>query len=117
MSIAPAADPPVAPSAWSLREPVTALTSERLAVLVQRAATRAREVLFTATPSEELDAIGSWQRLMDLAWAGQVRAVREAYNALEGRAPRAGRSSPTRLPWPSACPCGRGSRCWARPWA
>lgn len=84
MSIAPAADPPVAPSAWSLREPVTALTSERLAVLVQRAATRAGEVLFTATPSEELDAIGSWQRLMDLAWAGQVRAVREAYDAVDG---------------------------------
>ena len=84
MPIAPAAEPPVAPSAWSLREPVTALTSERLAVLVQRAATRAGEVLFTATPSEQLDAIGSWQRLMDLAWAGLVRAVREAYDAVDG---------------------------------
>lgn len=84
MPITPAAEPPVAPSAWSSREPVTALTSERLAVLVQRAATRAGEVLFTATPSAELDAIGSWQRLMDLAWAGQVRAVREAYDAVHG---------------------------------
>lgn len=49
-----------------------------------RAAKRAGDVLFTATPTEELDAIGSWQRLMDLAWAGQVRAVRDTHDAAAG---------------------------------
>lgn len=37
-------------------------------------------MLFTATPREELDEIGRFQRLADQAWAGQVRAIVAAYN-------------------------------------
>lgn len=53
-----------------------ALTAERLAALVERALDRTEEMLFTATPREELDAIGGWQRLKALAFAGQMREIR-----------------------------------------
>src|SRR4051812_31272423 len=65
---------------WSARPVPTALSPERLAALVDRSVTRADGMLFTATPTEELDAIGCWQRLMDLAFAGQMREIVAAYN-------------------------------------
>ena len=37
-------------------------------------------MLFTATPTEELDSIGRWQRLKDLAFAGLMRDIVAAYN-------------------------------------
>jgi hypothetical protein len=65
---------------WSSRPVPTALSPERLASLVDRSIARTDGMLFTATPTEELDAIGTWQRLKDLAFAGQMRAVVAAYN-------------------------------------
>ncbi len=72
--------PAAAPADWSSRPAVSALSVERLAALVDRSWERAERVLFTATPTEELDEIGRWQRLKDLAFAGQVRAIVAAWN-------------------------------------
>lgn len=69
-----------AATAWASREVPSALSAERLGALVDRALDRCDGLLFTATPREELDEIGRWQRLCDLAWAGQVRAVVVAWN-------------------------------------
>ena len=65
---------------WSSRPVVSALSADRLAALVDRSIARAEELLFTATPTQELEEIGRWQRLRDLAFAGQVRAVVAAWN-------------------------------------
>jgi hypothetical protein len=65
---------------WSSRPVPTALSPERLAALVDRSITRTEGLLFTATPTEELDEIGRWQQLKDQAFAGQVRAIVAAYN-------------------------------------
>jgi hypothetical protein len=74
-----------ASTAWASREVPAALSAERLAALVDRALDRCDGLLFTATPREELDEIGRWQRLADLAWAGQVRAVVAAWNRVSAQ--------------------------------
>lgn len=56
------------------------MSPERLAALVDRSISRTEGLLFTATPTEELDEIGRWQQLKDQAFAGQVRAIVAAYN-------------------------------------
>jgi hypothetical protein len=48
--------------------------------LVERSISRTEGLLFTATPTEELDEIGRWQQLKDQAFAGQMRAVVAAFN-------------------------------------
>src|SRR6478672_3900677 len=68
---------------WSTRPVPTALSPEKLASLVDRSISRTDGMLFTATPTEELDAIGQWQRCKDLAFAGQMRAIVAAYNRAE----------------------------------
>ncbi len=80
-------DDPAAPDerAWSDRALDTALSPERLAALIARTEDRFEGLLFTATPAEELDDIGRWQRLADLAWVGQVRAVVASYNRATAR--------------------------------
>jgi hypothetical protein len=56
------------------------LSAEQLAAFVDRALSRTDGLLFTATPTEELDAIGWWQQLKDQAFAGQMREIVAAYN-------------------------------------
>ena len=56
------------------------MSAERLAAYVDQAVSRTEGLLFTATPTEELDEIGRWQQLKDQAFAGQVRAIVAAYN-------------------------------------
>ena len=56
------------------------MSAERLAGLVDSAQTRVDGMLFTATPTEELDEIGRWQRYRDLAFAGQCRAIVASFN-------------------------------------
>ena len=51
-----------------------------MAALVDRSLSRTEGLLFTATPTEELDAIGRWQQLKDQAFAGQMREIVAAYN-------------------------------------
>src|SRR3954453_12866971 len=65
---------------WSSRPVPTALSPERLGALVEQSVSRTEGMLFTATPTEELDAIGQWQRLGDLAFVGKMRAIVFAYN-------------------------------------
>src|SRR3954451_14410100 len=65
---------------WSSRPVPSAMSPERLAALVDRSIARTDTMLFTAPPTEELDAIGNWQRLKDLAFAGQMREIVAAYN-------------------------------------
>ena len=65
---------------WSSRPDVPALGPEDLAALVDRTLDDSLGMLFTATPREELDEIGRFQRLQDQAWAGQLRAIVAAYN-------------------------------------
>ena len=72
---------PDAGQAWTARAVPVALSAESLAELVDKAQSRADGLLFTATPRDELDEIGRWQRLEDLAWAGKARAVVAAANA------------------------------------
>jgi hypothetical protein len=72
--------PPVAAAGWGSRAVPVTMTAERLAALVQRSLDRTEGMLFTATPREELDAIGGWQRLKDLAFAGQMREIVASYN-------------------------------------
>jgi hypothetical protein len=61
------------------------LSPEKLAALVDRSIARTEGLLFTATPTEELDAIGRWQQLKDRAFAGQMREIVAAYNRASGR--------------------------------
>jgi hypothetical protein len=63
------------PADWSSRPVVTALSPERLAGLIESAQTRTDGLLFTASPAEELDDVGRWHRLKDLAFAGECRAI------------------------------------------
>ena len=56
------------------------LSVQELAAWVETARSRAESRLFTATPCEDLAGISSWQRLSDLAFAGQCRAIVAAYN-------------------------------------
>ena len=65
---------------WSARPTPTAMSPEHLAALVDRSVSCTDGMLFTATPTEELDAIGRWQRLKDQAFAGQMREIVAAYN-------------------------------------
>ena len=65
---------------WSSRPAPTAMSAEQLAAFVDRAVLRTEGLLFTATPTEELDAIGRWQQLKDQAFAGQMREIVAAYN-------------------------------------
>jgi hypothetical protein len=58
----------------------TALSPEQLASWVDRSTSRTEGMLFTATPADELDAIGRWQQLKDQAFAGQMREIVAAYN-------------------------------------
>jgi hypothetical protein len=71
---------PSAPVDWSSRPVPVAMSPERLAAFVDRSVVRTDGLLFTATPTEELDEIGRWQQLKDQAFAGQIRAIVAAYN-------------------------------------
>src|SRR4051794_23103402 len=68
---------------WSSRPVPTALSPERLSAWVDRSLARAEGMLFTATPTAELDAIGQWQQLKDQAFAGLMREIVAAYNRAE----------------------------------
>src|SRR3954467_4559666 len=65
---------------WASRPVPTAMSPEKLAAWVDRSLSRTDGMLFTATPVEELDAIGRWQQLKDQAFAGQMREIVAAYN-------------------------------------
>jgi hypothetical protein len=65
---------------WASRPVPSAMSPEKLAALVDRSVSRTEGLLFTATPTEELDAIGRWQQLKDQAFAGQMREIVAAYN-------------------------------------
>lgn len=65
---------------WPSRLVPTAMSPERLAAFVDRSIARTDGMLFTASPTEELDAIGRWQQLKDQAFAGQMREIVTAYN-------------------------------------
>ncbi|MDX6198738.1 MAG: hypothetical protein QOJ79_1889 [Actinomycetota bacterium] len=56
------------------------LSPEKLAAFVDGAVSRSEGMLFTATPTEELDAIGRWQRAKDRAFAGMMREIVAGYN-------------------------------------
>ena len=56
------------------------MSAEKLAALVDQAVSRTEGMLFTATPTEQLDAIGRWQQIKDHAFAGQMREIVAAYN-------------------------------------
>ncbi len=71
-------------TAWSSRPAPTALSPQDLAALVDRSVARTEGLLFTATPAEELEAIGRWQQLKDQAFAGQMREIVAAYNRATG---------------------------------
>src|SRR6476619_4955456 len=71
---------------WSSRPVPTALSPEELAVLVDESVSRMDGMLFTATPTEELDAIGRWQQQKDLCFAGMMRAIVAAYNRADREA-------------------------------
>src|SRR5688500_12215710 len=72
--------PTSAPVDWSSRPVPKAMSPEKLAAFVDRSVSRTDEMLFTATPTHELDAIGHWQQLKDKAFAGQMREIVAAYN-------------------------------------
>ena len=55
--------------------PAEALSAERLAAWVDASCERADALLFTASAREDLDGIATWQRLSDLAFAGQCRSI------------------------------------------
>src|SRR3954470_755420 len=65
---------------WASRPVPTAMSPEKLAAFVDRSLSRTDGMLFTATPVEELDAIGRWPQLKDQAFAGQMREIVAAYN-------------------------------------
>lgn len=60
--------------------PVQAMSVEQLAGWVSASCERADGLLFTATARQDLDGIASWQRLADLVFAGQCRAIVAAVN-------------------------------------
>ncbi len=62
------------------KAPVAAMSVAELAAWVEASAVRAENVLFTGTAREDLDEVASWQRLSDLVFVGQCRAVVSAYN-------------------------------------
>ncbi|MBK5306915.1 MAG: DUF222 domain-containing protein, partial [Frankiaceae bacterium] len=68
------------PVDWSTRPVPSAMSPEKLAAFVDKAVSRTDGMLFTATPAEELDAIGRWQQLKDRAFAGQMREIVAAHN-------------------------------------
>jgi hypothetical protein len=70
---------------WSSRSVPAAMSAERLASFVEGAQRRTEGLLFTATPTEELDEIGRWQQLKDQAFAGQCRAIVAAHNRAAAR--------------------------------
>ncbi|MDX6199465.1 MAG: hypothetical protein QOJ79_2616 [Actinomycetota bacterium] len=74
-----------APTAWASRPVPAALSPEKLASWVDRSIARTEGMLFTATPVEELDAIGRWQQIKDRAFAGQMREIVAAYNRASAR--------------------------------
>src|SRR3954468_24681017 len=65
---------------WATRPVPSAMSPQKLASFVDRSIARTDGMLFTATPVEELDAIGRWQQLKDQAFAGQMREIVAAYN-------------------------------------
>ena len=65
---------------WSSRPTLSAMSPEKLASFVDREVSRLDGMLFTATPTEELDAFGRWQRIKDQAFAGLMREIVAAYN-------------------------------------
>jgi hypothetical protein len=65
---------------WASRSAPECWGPEKLASWIEAAGSFVDGMLFTATPREELDAIGRFQQLKDQAWAGQVRAIVAAYN-------------------------------------
>jgi hypothetical protein len=65
---------------WAARPLPQALSSVQLASWVDRSTARTEGMLFTATPIEELDAIGRWQQLKDQAFAGLMREIVAAHN-------------------------------------
>src|SRR5690349_6883018 len=71
-------------TAWRDRVSVLAdaagVSVDGLGQLLETELCRREQVLFTATPAEDLDDISRWQRLADAAWCGQVRAVVAAWN-------------------------------------
>jgi hypothetical protein len=69
-----------ASTAWVTRPVPSAMSPEKLAAFVDRSIAGTDGMLFTATPTEELDAIGRWQQLKDQAFAGQMREIVAAYN-------------------------------------
>ncbi len=71
----------------STAPPIAALGAAELAKWVDASCLRADGLLFTGTARTDLDEIASWQRLADLAFAGQCRAIVAACN----RASRADR--------------------------
>jgi hypothetical protein len=111
---------------WASRPVPTAMSPEKLAAWVDRSIARTDGMLFTATPVEELDAIGRWQQLKDQAFAGQMREIVAAFNRAgaaerEFAADEVGlavgarpRPAATWLPklsrWPSCPGCWRRSR-------
>lgn len=60
------------------------MSPEQLAALVDRSLARTDAMLFTATPTEELDEIGRWQQLKDQAFVGQMRAIVASVNRAAG---------------------------------
>jgi hypothetical protein len=75
-----------ASTAWTSRPVPTALTPEKLAAWVDRSIARTDGMLFTATPTEELDAFGRWQQLKDQAFAGLMREIVASYNRASAQA-------------------------------
>ncbi len=77
---------PLPRTAWRDRARVMAsaagVSLEGLGELVEAELTRLDGVLFTATPTEDLDEISRWARLADAAWCGQVRAIVAAHNRM-----------------------------------
>jgi hypothetical protein len=69
-----------APADFVPRPVPPAASPEELASFVDQALSRTDDMLFTATPTEELDAIGRWQRTKDRAFAGLMREIVAAYN-------------------------------------
>ncbi|HUR14775.1 MAG TPA: hypothetical protein VM097_09830 [Mycobacteriales bacterium] len=71
-------------TAWRERVSVLADASgvqlDGLGELVEAEVSRVEGLLFTATPTEDLDEISRWQRLSDAAWCGQVRSIVAAWN-------------------------------------
>src|SRR4051812_7942241 len=68
-------------TAWSSRPVLpAALSPGQLSSWVDGEQSRSEAMLFTATPTEELDENGRWQRARDRAFVGQMRAIVAAHN-------------------------------------